>query len=73
MQKKGIIDPPRAEVGPGIEKLHQAGIQVVMITGDNPVTAKAIASVFNFLLSIICIFFVSLFLFYLMLFYRNFK
>eukprot|EP00026_Physarum_polycephalum_P001346 Phypoly_transcript_01347.p1 GENE.Phypoly_transcript_01347~~Phypoly_transcript_01347.p1 ORF type:complete len:768 (+),score=126.76 Phypoly_transcript_01347:1095-3398(+) len=40
----GIIDPPREEVGPSIEELHEAGIQVVMITGDNPVTAKAIAN-----------------------------
>jgi Ca2+-transporting ATPase len=39
----GMIDPPRAEVRPALEQARQAGIRTVMITGDYPDTAKAIA------------------------------
>lgn len=39
-----IIDPPRMEVKTAIETCHQAWIQVIMITGDNMQTAKAIAT-----------------------------
>ncbi|CAJ1396012.1 unnamed protein product [Effrenium voratum] len=38
----GIYDPPRASVPPSIAKCHKAGIQVVMITGDQQATAAAI-------------------------------
>ena len=39
----GMIDPPRIEVKPALEKARDAGIRTVMITGDFPNTAKAIA------------------------------
>jgi Ca2+-transporting ATPase len=40
----GIIDPPRPEVSEAIRTARSAGISVVMITGDAPLTAQAIAS-----------------------------
>ncbi len=39
----GIMDPPRAGVDKSIEEAKSAGIRVIMLTGDNPLTAKAIA------------------------------
>uniref|UniRef100_A0AAY5ERL1 Sodium/potassium-transporting ATPase subunit alpha n=1 Tax=Electrophorus electricus TaxID=8005 RepID=A0AAY5ERL1_ELEEL len=39
-----MIDPPRATVPDAVMKCRTAGIRVVMVTGDHPITAKAIAA-----------------------------
>ncbi len=39
----GFIDPPRAEVPEVIKMCTDAGIRVIMLTGDHPETAKAVA------------------------------
>jgi P-type Ca2+ transporter type 2C len=40
----GIIDPPRPEARAAIADARNAGIQVLMITGDHPLTATAIGN-----------------------------
>ncbi|RLG33749.1 hypothetical protein DRN98_03525 [Methanosarcinales archaeon] len=39
----GMIDPPREGVREAIARCREAGIKTLMITGDNPITATAIA------------------------------
>ena len=40
---EAMIDPPREEVKESLRQTKTAGIRVIMMTGDNPLTAKAIA------------------------------
>lgn len=37
-----ISDPPRPEVADAVQRSYQAGIDVIMMTGDSPVTASSI-------------------------------
>ena len=38
-----MIDPPRAEVAEAVARCHEAGIRIIVVTGDHPRTAAAIA------------------------------
>ena len=41
---QGMMDPPREGVRESIAACHNAGVRVVMITGDHSITARAIAA-----------------------------
>jgi calcium-translocating P-type ATPase len=38
-----MLDPPRAEVAEAVARCHTAGIRIIVVTGDHPLTAAAIA------------------------------
>lgn len=38
-----MLDPPRPEVKDAVARCHEAGIRIIVITGDHPVTGAAIA------------------------------
>ncbi|WP_308873548.1 cation-translocating P-type ATPase [Thiothrix subterranea] len=43
----GFVDPPRAEVPAAIAECRAAGVRIIMMTGDHPATARAIAQQVN--------------------------
>jgi P-type Ca2+ transporter type 2C len=47
----GFLDPPRTDVPKAVADAHSAGIRIIMITGDHPETAKAIARVVGILMT----------------------
>jgi Ca2+-transporting ATPase len=40
----GILDPPRPEAAAAVAEAHAAGVRVIMLTGDHPVTAARIGA-----------------------------
>ena len=38
----GLYDPPGEQVRRSVDKLHQAGLRIIMVTGDHPATARGI-------------------------------
>ncbi|MEO6683399.1 MAG: cation-translocating P-type ATPase [Ginsengibacter sp.] len=44
----GFYDPPKENIGELFQKLYAAGIEIKIITGDNPITTAAIAKQANF-------------------------
>ena len=42
-----VADPIKPSTSEAISILHKAGLRVVMLTGDNEITAKAVASKLN--------------------------
>ena len=38
-----MLDPPRPEVAEAVAQCHSAGIRIIVITGDHPLTAAAVA------------------------------
>ncbi len=40
----GLADPPRPEARPSIDACRTAGVRPVMVTGDHPLTAQAVAA-----------------------------
>ena len=38
-----LWDPPRPEVAPAVAQARSAGIRIIMVTGDHPATARAVA------------------------------
>jgi calcium-translocating P-type ATPase len=38
-----MLDPPRHEVAEAVARCHEAGIRIIVVTGDHPLTAAAIA------------------------------
>ena len=45
----GMIDPPRSEAADAVRICREAGIRVRMMTGDHPITARAVAAEVNIL------------------------
>lgn len=39
----GLLDPPRADVKQSIHRCHDAGMNIIMVTGDQMITARNIA------------------------------